>query len=104
MSSNAIERLQEKDMDDHSKGSANSCESNASTTLNIQAKQKPSDSPKKSQSTVSIIKSVFKIHQGNNAGGDDSGPGKKQKVNGQIKGNAKAFLNEPEDSQCKYEL
>lgn len=66
---------------------------------NANIKQKSTESPKRAQSTVnSIIKSVFKIHQGNNATGDDATSGKKHKSNGLIKPNAKGQVNEHEDT------
>lgn len=99
MNASAVERLHDKDSDEQSKGQQPAAEVNASTGWNIHVKQKASDSPKRTQSTVnSIIKSVFKIHQGNNATGDDVGSGKKPKTNGQVKANSKVSTNDHEEA------
>ena len=100
MNANAVERLQDKDADEHPKGQQPTADVNLSTLggWNSHVKQKPSDSPKRTQSTVnSLIKSVFKIH-GNNTAGEDVGAGKKQKPNGQVKANTKTATNEHEDT------
>lgn len=98
MNASAVERLHDKDADEHTKGPEPTADVNTSTGWNIHVKQKPSDSPKRSQSTVnSIIKSVFKINQGNTVG-DDVGSGKKPKINGQTKSNSKGSANDHEEA------
>ncbi|XP_014218465.1 putative mediator of RNA polymerase II transcription subunit 26 isoform X2 [Copidosoma floridanum] len=101
--SNTNDRLHDKDSEDHVKGPQAAVEANPGTGWSAHVKQKPADSPKRAQSTVnSIIKSVFKIHQGNNSAGDDVGSGKKQKSNGQIKTNA--TTNEQEETNKGYTI
>jgi CRISPR/Cas system-associated protein Cas10 (large subunit of type III CRISPR-Cas system) len=93
--SNTVNRLQDRDTDEHLKGVQHNL-SEVDEGWNVRVKHKQSDSSKRAQSTVnSIIKSVFKIHQGNNIG-DEVGTGKKQKSNGQIKTNTKG-ANEHEE-------
>lgn len=97
------EKHQDKDSNDYSKSSQSTSEVNSTTSWNSHVKQKSTDSPKRTQSTVnSIIKSVFKIHQGNNASGDDGGTGKKLRtMNNQVR-NPKSFskrtMNEHEEN------
>ena len=90
---NTVDRLLNKE-DDHSKNS--STETEMSTIKTPYFKQKSSESPKRSQSTVnSLIKSVFKMNQGNNVSTDELS--KKQKSNGQLK-NTKVPSNDNEET------
>ncbi|KAJ8687730.1 hypothetical protein QAD02_023524 [Eretmocerus hayati] len=93
--SNSSERPPDKDSDENLKTLPSS-----TRPWKTNVKQKASDSPKRTQSTVnSIIKSVFKIHQGNNTGEDEVGMGKKPKMNGQVKANMKGIAYEHEEFQ-----
>ncbi|XP_058799702.1 putative mediator of RNA polymerase II transcription subunit 26 isoform X2 [Phymastichus coffea] len=99
---NPVERLQDKDVDEQSKGSQPDVQ--ASTGWNGHVKQKASDSPKRTQSTVNSIIKIFKIHQGNNGTGEEVTTNKKFKSNGQIKTNSKMTVNEQEDTNQGYTI
>ncbi|XP_011503587.1 PREDICTED: TPR-containing protein DDB_G0280363 isoform X2 [Ceratosolen solmsi marchali] len=103
INSNKVEWFQDRNTDEHLKGIQHNL-TELDEGWNVRVKHKPSDSQRRAQSTVnSIIKSVFKIHQGNHLIGDD-GTGKKQKSNGQLKVNAKISLNEQEEITQGYTI